>query len=456
LTCEHASNIDQLFGEHATTNQMVATPIGVQSGRRFTGSEARRSTISRIYQGRGRQVATTRKKKASKKNVSKKKPLKQPKPGKQSLSDAPAGDEDWEAKEVRWKAILVDRAKRAVALRSEDREFHGLEREFHNHQAQMLLDYEKTKDLKHPRDLGDSREQILRRFLALGGCLPGRYAVSDRSVRVVSTSGHMSREIDIALYDRLDAITLMNREDIYQALPLENVYGVIQVKSRLNAATIKDGLKNLASFKSLSRQAVPTPKFGTFMGPKKSERGFGLLFAYDSDLSLVDIMAEVKKFAATRQPRDWANLVFVLNKGFVFHGEANTVCYTNEAIEKIQSLQMQGRPDRDSTGLYSFYSLLLELLRGTETSRADVDAYLRLPMVAGDYSYRFIMGMFREFGVCPEHGDYGRKIAADQLERVITWCRSSKPINWIRAHHIAYGKPEDEAAYSRQPGDVYI
>jgi hypothetical protein len=36
LTCEHASNIDQLFGEHATTNQMVATPIGVQSGRRFT------------------------------------------------------------------------------------------------------------------------------------------------------------------------------------------------------------------------------------------------------------------------------------------------------------------------------------------------------------------------------------------------------------------------------------
>jgi hypothetical protein len=36
LTCEHGSNIDPLFGEHATTNQMFATPIGVQSGRRFT------------------------------------------------------------------------------------------------------------------------------------------------------------------------------------------------------------------------------------------------------------------------------------------------------------------------------------------------------------------------------------------------------------------------------------
>jgi hypothetical protein len=38
LGCEHASNIDQLFGGHGTVNQMVATPIGVQSGRRFTRS----------------------------------------------------------------------------------------------------------------------------------------------------------------------------------------------------------------------------------------------------------------------------------------------------------------------------------------------------------------------------------------------------------------------------------
>ena len=34
--CEHASNVDQHFAEHATINQMVATPTGVQSGLRFT------------------------------------------------------------------------------------------------------------------------------------------------------------------------------------------------------------------------------------------------------------------------------------------------------------------------------------------------------------------------------------------------------------------------------------
>jgi len=142
-------------------------------------------------------------------------------------------EEDWPAKEARWKSLFVDRAKRAIALRSKDREFHGLEREFRGYQAQMTLDYELTKDVKHPRDLGDTRETILRKFLASSGCLPSRYGVSDRSVRVASTTGHMSREIDIALFDAAEAISLMNRQDVYQVLPVENVFGIIQVKSRL-------------------------------------------------------------------------------------------------------------------------------------------------------------------------------------------------------------------------------
>lgn len=392
---------------------------------------------------------------AGKKQPKKKRSKKQPSKDAGS-STPPSGNQDWEAQEARWRTILVDQAKRALALRSKDREFHGLEREFRDHQAQMIVDYDRTKDLKHPRDLGDSREQILRKFLSSSGYLPSRYAVSDRSVRVVSTTGHMSREIDIAIFDKLDAITLMNREDVYQVLPLENVYGVIQIKSRLTADTIQDGLANLASFKSLNRQSLPPGHFSISIGPKKSDRGFGLLFAYDSDLSLVDVMAEIKRFSEQHKHREWANFAFVLNKGFVFHGQENACIFANEAIEAIQSLQMQGRPDRDGLGLYSFYSLLLELLRNTGTRPAAIDSYLRLPLVADDYSYSFSMGMFREFGVCPEHGDFARKIAPDQLEKLVKWCRTSQPINWVRAHHIAYGQPEEQAAYARQPGEVYI
>jgi hypothetical protein len=39
-------------------------------------------------------------------------------------------DDDFEIQEARVKANFIDQAKRAIALRSRDREFHGLEREF--------------------------------------------------------------------------------------------------------------------------------------------------------------------------------------------------------------------------------------------------------------------------------------------------------------------------------------
>ncbi|WP_350357206.1 DUF6602 domain-containing protein, partial [Escherichia coli] len=74
---------------------------------------------------------------------------------------------------------------------------------------------------------------ILKNFLKLSGLFPGRYAVSSRSVRVAAATGHLSNEIDIALYDADDGYVLMQRNEIYDVYPSENVYGVIQVKSNL-------------------------------------------------------------------------------------------------------------------------------------------------------------------------------------------------------------------------------
>jgi hypothetical protein len=145
---------------------------------------------------------------------------------------------DDEEREERTKQYLLDEARRAIALRTKDREFHGLEREFLYLQARMLVDYDETKDIQHPRDLGDTREQILRKFLLNSGYLPKRYGVSELRARVASTTGHVTGEMDIVLYDPLDSISLMNREGVYQAFPVESVYGVIQVKSRLNKKEI--------------------------------------------------------------------------------------------------------------------------------------------------------------------------------------------------------------------------
>jgi len=361
-----------------------------------------------------------------------------------------------DAREEKTKAYMLDQAKRAIALRSKDREFHGLEREFMYHQSQMLIDYDKSKDVKHPRDVGNVREVILREFLANSGYLPKRYGVSQNSTRAASPTGHISKEIDIFLYDPLDSVCLMNREHVYEVLPIECVYGVIQVKSRLNKKEIKDGLENLASFKRLDRPSATQAKISS-LDPRHSKRGFGILFAYDSDLEWLEIVQEIETFAKKQPNHLWCNGVFILNRGAILHGDDKSSKFENVDLEKISTPKMYGFPDRQGQCLYQFHSLLLSLLRNTTINPAKFDSYFRLPLVAGDHSYEFYFGGFAEFGTCDKHGDYQRKMEADQLTKVIEWCSTSTPINWIRATDIAYGKPGDnEEAYARQPGDVRI
>lgn len=363
-------------------------------------------------------------------------------------------DADFEEQEKRLRERLKAQSDAMIKLRSKDREFHGLEREFYYHQAQMLADYERSKDIKHPRDVGTVREQILRKFLTSSGYLPKRYAVSERSVRVASTSGHLSNEIDIALYDPSDSVTLMNREDVYEVHPVESVYGVIQVKSRVSKADIRGGLKNLASFKKLDR--TKTRHGVNFTAGDVESRGFGLLFAFDSDLEWTEIIREIEKFANTHPKRNWANAIFILNRGFFLHGGEGFTAFANTKIEGIETLQMYGFPDRQNQCLFQFQSMLLNLLRHTAVAPAELDPYFQLPLIAEDQSYSFAYGAFAELGKCDAHGEFARKIAPDALKRLVDWCRDAEPINWIRAMNKAYGLPEDEAAYARQPGDVLI
>jgi len=361
-------------------------------------------------------------------------------------------DEEREEKTRQW---LQDLQKRAIDLRSKDREFHGLEREFLYEQRQMLIDYQKSKDVKHPRDVGDTREEILRRFLVMSGYLPKRYGVSEKSARVASTTGHISKEIDILLFDPVDSVRLMSRESVYEVFPIESAYGVIQVKSQLNRREIKDGLENLASFKALDRQPNQRARLVIRNG-RSSERGFGILFAFDSDLKWLDILREIEAFANKQPKRFWCNGVFILSKGMFLHGDAHGGKFFNNDIENIQDLQMFGFPDRESQCLYQLYTILMSLLRSTSVEPTPVNSYFRLPLIADAHSYDFCLGPFAELASCEKHGDYQRKITPDQLAKLIEWCRNTKSINWIKATDIAYGRPDNPEAYARQPGEVRI
>ena len=172
-------------------------------------------------------------------------------------------------------------------------------------------------------------------------------------------------------------------------------YGTVQVKSRLNRTEIIDGLENIAAFKKLQRMPAPprAPSLTSSLQP--SDRGFGLLFAYDSDLKWLDIIREIEAFSNGRPNTEWCNAVFILDKGAIFTGKKRISHTQNPLLEKISKLTMHGRPDRQNQCLYQFYHVLLHLLRTTDTQPANADAYFGCRLSPTRSHTNFLWGLCR-------------------------------------------------------------
>ncbi|WP_265557016.1 DUF6602 domain-containing protein [Serratia grimesii] len=363
---------------------------------------------------------------------------------------------DFAEREGRAKEWMSSQASRASKLRSKDKEFYGLEREFMNFQSKMLQDFEISKDIKHPRDVGTVREELLRCLFTDNKLFPLSYAISKSSVRVASTTGHLSNEIDILFYDAFNSFTLMQRQNIYEVLPVEYCYGAIQVKSKLTKKELKSAFENIASFKKLKRVSSNKNHF-FHSGEKVQNNGFGIIFAYDTDMDWADVVKELKVHAQGYDKRILPNAIFILSKGFFLFGSEVFASAYNSDIESFDNIKIYGYPDRQGDCLYGLYDIIFSLLHSTKTQAVFPHQYFRLPLTAGDYSYEYNFGCFAEVGQCEDHGDYARVYTPDKLEKLITWCKTAEPINWIKATDIAYGKPGDnKEAYERQPGDVRI
>lgn len=363
---------------------------------------------------------------------------------------------DFAERESRTKEWISDQVSRASKLRSKDKEFYGLEREFMHLQRKMLQDFETSKDIKHPRDVGTVREELLRCFFNDNKLLPQIYAISTSSVRVASTSGHLSNEIDILFYDAFNSFSLMQRQGIFEILPVEYCYGAIQVKSKLTKKELKSAFENIRSFKKLKRHGIDHNIF-THSEEEIQTSGFGIIFAYDTDMDWMDIVEEIKTYSQSFEKNVLPNAIFILSKGFFMFGGGNYASVYNSDIEGFSDIKPYGYPDRESVCLYQLYNITFSLLSKTKVQKALPQQYFRLPLTAGDYSYEYTFGHFSELGRCEKHGDYVKAYTPEKLEKIISWCQNAEPINWIKATHLAYGQPGDDIeAYERQPGDVRI
>lgn len=149
----------------------------------------------------------------------------------------------------------------------------------------LEAEFNMSQIIQHSPSKGALREYILNSIIR--PFLPKRYGLTNSEC--FDATGKTSKQLDITIYDDLFSYAIPYGD--YKLLPFESVYGVIEVKSLLNKESFFEGIDNIASLKSLSRepagkcQVLPNLEIDiagiewNFNGYTKA---FGVVFAYDS------------------------------------------------------------------------------------------------------------------------------------------------------------------------------
>ena len=353
-----------------------------------------------------------------------------------------------------WLRQLTDDA---IAARTKETEFHGLEEELRDLQRALLDSYERSKSIKHPRDKGDQREEILRHFLTRHGLLPESVKVSSVSTRMVSPSGHISPELDILFTNRNDSIVLKRFENTLEYHPVESVLGTIQVKSKLTKTELVSGLKHIQHFKSIRPTRPMKRQVGSLSIESGLHRRFGILFAYERGIRWDQIADLIRNHLEECPNNLWPNMVVVLDAGYFLIGDKNRYALDQRTLEDITNPEIHGFPDDAGHCLQQFYLYLLPLLRQADTGLPNTNDYLRMPMAVGEHSVEFVHGALFEFEECASHGRYLKKFTVDKIDQVLSATDDNTAINCIRALDLAAGRPGTASErYEKQPGNVIV
>ena len=352
-----------------------------------------------------------------------------------------------------WLRQLTDEA---IAARTKEMEFHGLEEELRCLQRALLDSYERSKAIKHPRDKGDQREEILRHFFTNHGLFPKSIHIPSASTRMVSPSGHISPELDILFTNANDSIVLKRFENTLKYYPVESVLGTIQVKSKLTKKELLRGLKHIKHFKNIGPTRPIKRQVGGFTMEAGLYRRFGIIFAYERALRRKQMADLIQEHLAECPNGLWPNMVIILDAGSFLIGDSKRYAWDQKTLEDISDPIVHGVPDNTGHCLQQFYSILISLLRKADTGLPNTDDYLRMPMVVGEHSIEFAFGAVSEFAECARHGRYLKKFTLEQVNRILDATRDCERITWLKVLDLAAGKPgTDFETYERQPKRNY-
>jgi hypothetical protein len=186
-------------------------------------------------------------------------------------------------------------------------------------EATMLARFREAGFIRHAGDKGENREHILREFLA--NHLPKKYGVTKGEI--ITKNGQHSHSADIIIYDAMSTPVLYAEKT--SIVPIEGVYGIIEVKSTLSKAEFIGASRQIESFKRLAPRDLGVIETREYVTLSRPSRPFGIIVGFDlSDNSLDSLTSNwIELNAEIHDVNYFVNFLCVLGEGLLHYEKVN-------------------------------------------------------------------------------------------------------------------------------------
>lgn len=206
----------------------------------------------------------------------------------------------------------------------------------------MLARFREAGFIKHAGDKGENREHILREFLATH--LPGKYGVAKGEI--ITKDGQHSHSADIIIYDAVNCPVLYSEKTAI--IPIEGVFGVIEVKSSLSKTEFIGAARQIEAFKRLAPRDLGIIETREYVTLHRASRPFGLILGFDLAGNSLESLSKNWQELNTEihDVNFFVNYFCVLGEGLVRYekvnlslGDKSLLIDTDEFVKLVQTQQ---------------------------------------------------------------------------------------------------------------------
>jgi hypothetical protein len=286
----------------------------------------------------------------------------------------------------------------------------------------LLADFAISAQMNHNGNKGDFRENSLKEFLALGR-LPKRYGIG--SGEIVGQVSNVSKQSDLIIFDQFESIPLIYDSKV-QVYPIDSIYGIIEVKSKLSKAKLYEGLENIKSVKQLVPEKNTSAVNILKAQNNKTYNPFGFIFSFSVDGNSLDsLTTNLREWEKDNSPKFWPNLIVVLGEGIIYHTKLgyDKRIASNSIDENCTPISIKYGDD----SFFYFYSYLLDISKNIELPKIEFSKYLNMPQQIGKYVVGNNDRMIKyKDGKIDKNKVY--RLNEKFIDKIVTWCKSAGAI----------------------------